>query len=200
MRAGEKMKKTIIYYAAIIIIATISCNSWDKKVNSPERNNIVFNQSIGTLEDSLLIMRKMLMGMPFEFRNNYCYYSIDSENKLYIDQSKLGNIDIVGKQNIKDSKLFENDEAFKDFIQMIVFLKDNHITSAFKEYYYRKNIMFDYRQLYGLYLGSTAEDDRYLTFIDDIPDTNKFFDKYKLLDRKGKLILVVPKLMHRNKE
>lgn len=89
-------------------------------------------------------------------------------------------------------RIFQNfsREESQEFLNLVLFLKKNFIESAYKDL--KLNMyLFDYRGMESVEYNSLRE----LMLVDNKSDTlNGDFISYKrILDRKGKLILVAPK-------
>jgi hypothetical protein len=180
----KNIKYTIPLAMATLLLFAICCN----KVNTPKRNTITFKSHQNDVEVALKNTTQLLSGLPFELKNN-TYYFLDNKGQLYIDRKSFGDINTVLKYHDIRGTKFNSEDDFIIFINMVIFLNDNHINSASK-CFETNTIIYNYRYIYLNPLASNMSDDRFLVFNSDISDSNTFFTTYKLLDRKGELMLV----------
>lgn len=172
------MKKFLIFIFILIII--ISCNH----INDPARDSISFPDGIDTVQNALYHILNYMdsMSLSPDSSNPGDSYIIDGEY-LYVSNFK--------KRKISDTMIIPGLSASSsfDFIQTILFLKRNHITSGYKsfsnDFWY-----FDYRKLSYEEFETTRD----IVLIRGNSDTLHLSDDNKIIDQKKNILLVAAKL------
>ena len=162
----------------LILSFTISCN----RTNDELRNHLIFNDNIDTLQAALFRIITFMDSMPGIQENN-------GITRFYVIKDDFIHISGITKMKINDSLLIPGLSArsSREFIQLVLYLKKNFITSTYKS---RFDFWFyDYRALnYPDY-----EDTRDIVLIRNIRDTIGLYVENKIIDHKNQLLLVAPK-------
>lgn len=180
------MFRFILFVIICIGLSLASCTSQKNE----ERNMIVFNDPVPVVEDSIRAMQKLLDKLPDADVINYY---ITNSGKLAVNSETIGKFErLKTNQKMDTIRSFQNfsREESQEFLNLVLFLKKNFIESAYKDL--KLNMyLFDYRGMESVEYNSLRE----LMLVDNKSDTlNGDFISYKrILDRKGKLILVAPK-------
>jgi hypothetical protein len=116
------------------------------------------------------------------FNTNYYFHG----NNLYINSSRVGNVDSIILDTVKAFSRFSNSEKIK-FMALTKYLVQNQITSGYLEQ--SLNIwLFEYREL----PNGDFHDTRQIAAI-RFQDSIILKSQSKILDRKNKLFLIAPK-------
>lgn len=180
------MRRSIICAITGIGLLLASCTGQD----NVERNKIVFNDPIPVVEDSIKAIQKLLEKLPEAKVTNYY---ITNSGKLAVNSEIIGEFkELKTNQQLDTVKVFQNftKKEIQELLNLVSFLKKNFIESTYKDIRMNEYI-FSYRRTEA----NEFNDNRDIMLVENKSDTlNGSFVSYKrILDRKGKLILVAPK-------
>lgn len=174
------MKHKVI---SLIFAASTLCVGCYK--NAIERSTIVFKDSVQNVQDSLLVMQKLLSAMPKSqtpLNTNYYY----QENDLYINNLNVGNPDSVLLDTVQGFVNF-SDQQKKQFVLLSKYLMRNYITSGYLDD--SGNLwFFEYRPLEN----GDFHDTREIVVLKG-KDSVLIKNRSKILDRKRMVFLLAPK-------
>ncbi|WP_207534482.1 hypothetical protein [Desertivirga arenae] len=162
-------------FAFVTILSSIySCYK-----NPPERNKIVFEDEIKNVQDSLLMMKALLIKLPKRSDILNINYNI-KDGKLYVNDSLL-NFDY--RDALGNLTAFEK----RRFIMLSFYLNKRHISSGYFDE--GSNIWrFIYRDLPDI----TYNDSRNIVLLTN-ELANSIISTDTILDQKGELYLLAPK-------
>lgn len=180
--------KNIVLILSVTLLVSCSLQKIDKN-----RNKLEFVSPLKDVRDSINcvinIMEKVSKSENY-FKSQYYIYN----NKLVMNDKKIGDIDSL--QVIIDSGKYKpmynfNATEFKRFLMLIIYLRNNKITSATKspgfDQYYLQYKSFERGGLF-------TSDEKYvrqIMLVKNITDTTDiYFKNYeKIYDKKGDMIL-----------
>jgi hypothetical protein len=169
----------------IALIIFVSCNACRYKDADPIRNEITFDNPLVAVEDSLVKMVKMMSKLQ---PNDIVIYYIDKDLHFYVNNSDKGVLSTLSEELLVDDvefTLFSTDEV-SDFISLVVYLEQNNIYSCQYDGLIEQFI-FGYRRPE---VDSSTSLRGVVVIFNDSLITNTFEQYYKVLDRKGSLVLI----------
>jgi len=174
------MNKLILLALTCILLSLTFCSR-----RNPERNLIEFNDSVPAVEDSVRRIQALL------YKADITNYFITHDGDLAVNSKVIGKINSIREDKrlftLKIFQTYSEQEAI-EFINLVLFLKDNFIESAFKHSSFDR-YLFIYRQI----ASNEYNDFRALMIIKNKSDTiNRKFASFQILDKKQNLVLLAP--------
>lgn len=171
-------------YFVFIALLVLSCT------RDTTRNKIVFNDSAEAVQDSLILMIKLLDKLPKEQMVNYF---IDDDGYLFINNSKKilythAPTDLVLRKDFVFSKFSESEIV--SFFHLIDYLNKNHISDVHFEGSIGQ-FLFTYRENKKEVTVDNLRD--ILIVSDEFLLDNKFQKYYQVLDKKNLIKLIALK-------
>jgi hypothetical protein len=155
----------------------------------PERNKIVFRDSVSVVQDSVRTMSYLMTKMREKEVKNYFFTNDDS---LVINNRRIGRMSNGDSINfikiVKEETGISENESLR-LISLALYLKDNFINGCFKH-----RVFGVYFYVYRQTLANENSDQRYILLNDEKQKAIKGsgVESYKLLDQKYDLLLVAP--------
>ncbi len=191
------MENKILFKIAVLLSATsflFSCGNLD---NPKERNKLVFEDSINSVNDSVNAMNELLLKTGRQFY----IYAIDvdmnnvdrNENDffLYVDDTSHSaqKVGIITDSLLYKSKLLEfiDTLARKRFVSLALYLNKNYLSSCDIE---NGNPIYMYKS--DIYMADRQTDlFRYVVFANSEQEID--LNRYKILDKHRNLYLLADK-------
>ena len=166
-------------YISFLILLLSSCTLTDKN-----RNQIVFEDPIDTVQNALFHVEQMLDSLPFAYheKDDLAYYGLDNDGYLTFNKFHKHKI----SENLRIPGL--SDEFSSTFLNLILFLRKNYISGAYQSLS-TKIWTFSYRDLLE---GGYDEVREIIVFNKDSDTLNLALDN-KIIEHKGNLLLIAPK-------
>lgn len=169
------MKKAIIIYAMLSIFS--SCY-----YNAGERNKIIVKDNFDSVQNALFQMEALIKKLPLNDVN--VNYSV-RDNEINVNKAP-GRGDSVQYYTNKSLQRFTSDER-KQFIKLAKYLQQNFITGGYL-HYNSQVCTFEYRHKDSDGFNEVRD----IAFLKD-QDSLALKNEYKILDKKGQLLLLAPK-------
>jgi len=174
------MKKII--YALLLIVTMNSC----RRRTDPVRDVIELPSGVTQVADSISYLETLATKLP---PTQVLGSFLDNEGYLYVNTEKIGLLEKASRDStIRNSPVFGgfSDDDYHRFILITKFLQKNHIDGWMRDnasglfiYEYRSITLHEFNDL------------RYVML--NVDTTSKVFQSnYRILDRSGKLVLVIP--------
>ena len=145
---------------------------------------IRFKDNTNEVTDSLMKMEFLIKKFP---KTGMVNYFIDNKGYLYLNNEKIALLKgAIYNPKVINDMVFEKftKVEFYDFFNLIKFLGKNNITSC------------HYETIIGDFIYAYKEDSKLnymsLIVIDDTTDISHVENEFKIVDRKGNLLLIVP--------
>jgi hypothetical protein len=145
-------------------------------------DELVFKDNFDEVSISVIEMEELLRKFP---DTNMINYFVDNEGFLYLNNARIASI-----KNAQDNPKVRRDMVFEKlsgdeidrFFALLHHLRQNEITSCHKEKVF-DNFLFGFKEHESL---------NDIMVVDQVADTTDafFVDNFKILDRRGSLILV----------
>ncbi|WP_276374885.1 hypothetical protein [Chryseolinea sp. H1M3-3] len=180
----NKLQTVSVFVLLVYVLIVESCAK-----NSENRNEIVFNNSVAMVQDSVKLMGHLLDQINDAEVKNFFF---DNEEYLFINNKKIGRMAIGDKisfiDTVKNVTGLNEIESFK-FVSLALFLKNNFISGCFKH-----RIFGIYLYNYKVTLENAYEDQRYIMVVEESTKKIKgsYVESYQIVDRKEDLLLIAP--------
>lgn len=169
------IRNITIFFALLCLFSCIDINE--------NRNIIVFKDNIDTVQNALLHLQILLDSLPHVPEDaSFLPHYVLQEDYLYINNFKKHKI----SDTLKIPRLSK--EASKTFMQLLLFLDENFISSANKPTN-SKIWFFSYRQLYNEEYDYIRE----IVVCSEKNDTLNLSLDNQILDRQKDILLMAPK-------
>jgi len=158
---------------------------------NPVRNQIVFEENIESVADSLGKMNRLLHKFPTRTRR--VNYFMDREGYLYLGAQKIAPLKgAINNPKVRDDMFFENftDDEITQFFYLMAYLLKNNIDASNLEKPIGK-YLFNYWRTEE----NRFNDMREIMIVESSRDTlNSYFkETFQILDRKSNLVLIAPR-------
>lgn len=153
---------------------------------SSVRNKIFVKNNVYELADSLAVIGSLLQRLP---KDEMINYFLDLDGNLYVNNRKLGPLKGAEKNmEIRQNSLFNtfSELEFQRFISLIKYMLGNNIDSSRKDNV-TGTIIHEYRRT-----SENSFDDVREIIIDADTLSTSFKKAFQVIDKKGRLTLVVP--------
>ncbi len=177
------MKNITSILTLCVLIVFISTSSTCKNEEEAQRDKLIFEESVGSVESAIETMNSLMDKLTSTEIVNYFF---DDYGNFYINSEKLGQIDSIDVDTVSAFGKLTNREKHT-LVSTVQFLKRNHLSSVFKDKPC-KCYLYSYKAVSDKSFNMTR--DVYLK--EKGKNYETLFAQRKVLDTKKNLVLIGP--------